>query len=259
MDGKLSGITPYPAGPDLSEEERIARARAAFARLSTRRSCRAFAGTPVPRAVIEYAIRAAGTAPSGANHQPWHYAVIGSPEKRRAIREAAEAEERRFYGAEDTAPKASEEWLAALDPLGTDAAKPFLETAPWLIVCFAQRKGGIAEDGAAQNYYVTERVGLACGMLIATLHEAGLKHFKVLARVVAGRTSCTAAALVVVLLARARLCPTQHEDAEREPWHRDRGAGLCHSRQRRQGRRLPPLPIHRRHRRRPHSSGSLSE
>lgn len=174
MDGKLSGITPYPAGPDLSEEERIACAQAAFERLSTRRSCRAFADTPVPRAVIEYAIRAAGTAPSGANHQPWHFAAIGSPDKKRAIREAAEAEERRFYGAEDTAPKAGQEWLAALDPLGTDAAKPFLETAPWLIVCFAQRKGGIKEDGAAQNYYVTESVGLACGMLIATLHEAGL-------------------------------------------------------------------------------------
>ena len=174
MDGKLSDYSPYPTRPDLSEEERIARAQGAFERLSTRRSCRAFADTPVPRAVIEYAIRAAGTAPSGANHQPWHFAAIGSPEKKRAIREAAEAEERRFYGAKDSAPKASEEWLAALDPLGTDAAKPFLETAPWLIVCFAQRKGGIAEDGAAQNYYVTESVGLACGMLIATLHEAGL-------------------------------------------------------------------------------------
>mgnify|MGYP002628214241 FL=1 len=174
MDGRLSGTTPYPAWPILSDEERIARAQGAFERLSTRRSCRAFADTPVPRAVIEYAIRAAGTAPSGANHQPWHFAAIGSPEKKRAIREAAEAEERRFYGAEGDAPKASHEWLAALDPLGTDASKPFLEIAPWLIVCFAQRKGGIDEDGAAQNYYVTESVGLACGMLIATLHEAGL-------------------------------------------------------------------------------------
>jgi|TARA_R100000049_G_C1947694_1_gene93544 nitroreductase len=165
---------PFPASPDLSDEERIARAAAAYERLKTRHSCRSFTDTPVPRAVIEHAIRAAGTAPNGANHQPWHFAVVGSPEKKRAIREAAEAEERRFYGADGEAPKASEEWLGALAPIGTDAQKPFLETAPWLIVCFAQRKGGIAEDGATQNYYVTESVGIACGMLIATLHEAGL-------------------------------------------------------------------------------------
>ena len=123
----------------------------------------------MPRAVIEYAIRAAGTAPSGANHQPWHFAAISSPDIKRAIRAAAEAEERAFY-----AGKASDEWLAALAPLGTDPDKPFLEIAPWLIVCFAQRKGGIAEDAKTNNYYVTESVGLACGMLLATLHEAGL-------------------------------------------------------------------------------------
>jgi nitroreductase len=152
----------------------VARARAAFERLKTRRSCRSFADTPVPREVIEYAIRAAGTAPNGANHQPWHFAVIGSAKKKRAIREAAEAEERRFYGSDGDTPKASEEWLDALGPIGTDASKPFLETAPWLIACFAQRTGGISEDGQTQNYYVNESVGIACGMLIATLHEAGL-------------------------------------------------------------------------------------
>src|SRR5690606_4728487 len=118
MDG---GLSPYPALPDLTDEQRIARARAAFERLATRRTCRAFADTAVPREAIEWAIRAAGTAPSGANHQPWHFAVVGSPEKKRAIREAAEAEERRFYGADGGSPKAGEEWLAALDPLGTDA------------------------------------------------------------------------------------------------------------------------------------------
>ncbi|ANU07899.1 nitroreductase family protein [Paraurantiacibacter namhicola] len=165
---------PYPAMPDLSDEERITRARAMFERLSTRRSCRAFTDGPVPREVIENAIRAAGTAPNGANHQPWHFAAISSPETKRAIREAAEAEERKFYGADGDKPKASEEWLGALDPIGTDAHKPFLETAPWLIACFAQRKGGIEEDGETQNYYVNESVGLACGMLLATLHEAGL-------------------------------------------------------------------------------------
>mgnify|MGYP000636833282 FL=1 len=165
---------PYPALPEFSDEERVARAKAVFDRLKTRRSCRAFSAAPVPREVIENAIRAAGTAPNGANHQPWHFVAISSPETKRAIREAAEAEERRFYGADGDKPKASEEWLGALDPIGTDEHKPFLETAPWLVVCFAQRKGGIEEDGKTQNYYVTESVGIACGMLISTLHEAGL-------------------------------------------------------------------------------------
>lgn len=165
---------PFPPLPDLTDEERIARAKTAYERLKTRHTCRMFADTPVPREVIEHAILAAGTAPNGANHQPWHFAVVGSAEKKRAIREAAEAEERRFYGEDGDKPKASEEWLGALAPIGTDAQKPFLETAPWLIVCFAQRKGGIDEDGTTQNYYVNESVGIACGMLISTLHEAGL-------------------------------------------------------------------------------------
>lgn len=159
---------PY-ALPDLTDAELIVRAEASRDRLAMRRTCRMFAPDPVPRAVIEAAIAAAGTAPSGANHQPWHFAAISSADKKRAIRAAAEAEERAFY-----AGKASEEWLAALAPLGTDPDKPFLEIAPWLIVVFAQRKGGIAEDGQAQNYYVTESVGIACGLLLATLHEAGL-------------------------------------------------------------------------------------
>ena len=164
---------PYSL-PDLVEAESIARANAFAERLKQRRTCRDFAPGPVPRAVIEAAIAAAGSAPSGANHQPWHFAVIASPENKRAIREAAEAEERRFYGADGDEPKAGDEWLAALGPLGTDADKPFLEIAPYLIVVFAQRKGGIAEDGETQNYYVNESVGIACGMLLATLHEAGL-------------------------------------------------------------------------------------
>ena len=159
---------PYSL-PAMDDAQRIERARSMRDRLKQRRTCRYFSDTPVPREVIEAAIEAAGTAPNGANHQPWHFAVVSSPEKKRAIREAAEAEERAFY-----AGKASEEWLEALAPLGTDADKPFLETAPWLIVVFAQRKGGIAEDGKTQNYYVNESVGIACGMLISTLHEAGL-------------------------------------------------------------------------------------
>ena len=155
--------------PPMPDDQRIQLARAARDRLKTRRTCRYFSDAPVPRAIIEAAIEAAGSAPNGANHQPWHFAAVSSAETKRAIREAAEAEERRFYSG-----KASEEWLEALAPLGTDDDKPFLETAPWLIVVFAQRKGGIEEDGKTQNYYVNESVGIACGLLLATLHEAGL-------------------------------------------------------------------------------------
>lgn len=159
---------PYSL-PEISDEESISRAEAMRDRLKKRHTCRYFSGKAVPREVIEAAIEAAGSAPNGANHQPWHFAVVSSPDKKRAIREAAEAEERAFYEG-----KASEEWLDALAPLGTDQDKPFLETAPWLVVVFAQRKGGLQEDGKTTNYYVTESVGIACGMLIATLHEAGL-------------------------------------------------------------------------------------
>ena len=164
---------PYTL-PHLSDDEAVARAQDFAIRLKQRRTCRWFSDAPVPRGVIEAAIAAAGSAPSGANHQPWHFAVITSPDRKRAIREAAEAEERRFYGADGDEPKAGAQWLTALKDLGTDADKPFLETAPYLIVVFAQRKGGIAEDGETQNYYVNESVGIACGLLLATLHEAGV-------------------------------------------------------------------------------------
>lgn len=157
----------------LPNAEKIRRAQAMRDKLKKRRSCRYFSNSDVPRQVIEAAIEAAGSAPNGANHQPWHFAVISTAEKKHAIRRAAEEEERRFYGEAGTKAKASDEWLEALTPIGTDAEKPFLETAPYLIVVFAQRKGGIEEDGKTQNYYVNESVGIACGMLIATLHEAG--------------------------------------------------------------------------------------
>lgn len=164
---------PYSL-PDLSNEERLARAQAMRLSLASRRSCRYFSDTPVPREIIEEAVLTAGGAPNGANHQPWHFTVISSPDKKRAIREAAEEEEKRFYGAGDERAKASNEWLDALAPIGTDEHKPFLETAPHLIVVFAQRKGGIDDDGATQNYYVNESVGIAVGMMLATLHAAGL-------------------------------------------------------------------------------------
>jgi len=164
---------PYSLAP-LPDAQSVARARAIRDSLRERRTCRYYSDAPVPREAIEAAIEAAGTAPNGANHQPWHFAVVHSAEKKRAIREAAEAEERRFYGADGDKAKASDEWLDALSDLGTDADKAFLETAPYLIVVFAQRKGGIEEDGKTQNYYVNESVGIACGMLITALHEAGL-------------------------------------------------------------------------------------
>jgi iodotyrosine deiodinase len=160
---------PYNTLPAFSDAERIAHATLFYESIKTRRSCRDFSDAPVPRGVIEAALLAAGTAPSGANHQPWHFAVIASPEKKRSLREAAEAEERDFY-----AGKASQEWIDALAPLGTDDVKPYLETAPYLIVIFGQRRGGIHPGDDKQNYYVGESVGIATGFLIAALHDAGL-------------------------------------------------------------------------------------
>jgi nitroreductase len=157
---------PYPPLPDA---ERVARAEDFLASMATRRSCRQFTDAPIPRNVIEAALRTAGTAPSGANHQPWHFAVVESPEAKAAIRVAAEEEERAFY-----AGRAGSEWLEALHPLGTGPDKPFLEIAPWLVVVFAQRRGGLDLAARAQNYYVTESVGIACGLLLASLHQAGV-------------------------------------------------------------------------------------
>ena len=160
---------PWPGLPDHSPHEMIERTRAFHEGVRTRRTCRFFSDAPVPREVIENAILAAGTAPSGANHQPWHFAVISSPALKRELRKAAEEEERAFYSG-----KAGNEWLEALAPLGTDDSKPYLEVAPWHIVVFGQRKGGIAPGERKQNYYVTESVGIACGILILALHEAGI-------------------------------------------------------------------------------------
>ncbi|GGY49565.1 nitroreductase family protein [Parvularcula lutaonensis] len=162
-------LKDLPPGPQLSDEESLAAARAFAETMKTRHTLRAFSGEPVDRKVIEAAIAAAGTAPSGANHQPWFFAVCESPEVKRQIRIAAEEEEKAFYSG-----KAGAEWLEALAPIGTDWEKPFLETAPYLIVCFAQKRGGIEAGDDRKNYYVTESAGLACGMLITALHLAGL-------------------------------------------------------------------------------------
>jgi iodotyrosine deiodinase len=160
---------PYDALPDLPDEERIARARAFREEIATRRSCRMFSDKSIPREVIKEAIIAAGTAPSGANHQPWHFAVVSSAELKHRIRIEAEKEEADFYSG-----KAGQEWLEALGPLGTDEDKPYLDVAPWLIVVFGQRRGGIEPGEQKTNYYVTESVGIACGFLLAALHRAGL-------------------------------------------------------------------------------------
>ena len=159
----------YTGLPGLRDEERIARARAFREEIGQRRSCRMFSDGAVPREVIEEAILAAGTAPSGANHQPWHFAVISTPELKHRIRVAAEEEEKAFYSG-----KAGQEWLEALEPLGTDDDKSYLDVAPWHIVVFGQRRGGIEPGEAKTNYYVNESVGIACGLLLAALHHAGL-------------------------------------------------------------------------------------
>ncbi len=160
---------PWQPYQNLKDTERSERARAFYDKIKSRRTCRQIGDAPVPRDIIESAILSAGTAPSGANHQPWHFAVIHSAALKRQVRIAAEEEERAFY-----AGKASAEWIEALAPLGTDADKPYLEHAPYLIVIFGQRRGGIHPHEKRQNYYVAESVGIATGFLLAALHDAGI-------------------------------------------------------------------------------------
>ncbi len=137
--------------------------------MARRRSVREFSDQPVPQSVLENAIRAAGTAPSGANMQPWHFVVVQDPAIKKKIREAAEIEERELYD-----HRASDEWLQALAPLGTDANKPFLETAPALIAIFLKKFSLDADGARHKNYYTAESVGIATGILITALHRAGL-------------------------------------------------------------------------------------
>jgi iodotyrosine deiodinase len=153
----------------LSPDKMIQRAKEFYQLVNSRRSVRDFANTNVPIEVIQQCLHAAGTAPSGANHQPWHFAVISNPLIKKQIREGAELEEQEFY-----ASRAPQDWLDALAPLGTDAEKPFLEHAPYLIVIFAEKYTVDAENKKQKNYYVTESVGIATGLLITALHSAGL-------------------------------------------------------------------------------------
>ncbi|MEO1036629.1 MAG: nitroreductase family protein [Pseudomonadota bacterium] len=140
-----------------------------YATVNRRRTVRDFAARPVPRDIIETALQAAGTAPSGANLQPWHFVVVSGPETKARIREAAEIEEREFYE-----HRASAEWLKALEPLGTDSHKPFLTTAPYLIAVFTQKFGTLPDGSKVKHYYPVESTGLATGLLITALHIAGL-------------------------------------------------------------------------------------
>ena len=150
-------------------EEMLAAGRNFYLEMKKRRTVRDFSDRPVPKQVIETAISAAGTSPSGANQQPWHFVVVSDPAKKREIREAAEVEERAFYQG-----RAPDEWLDVLEPLGTDENKPFLEIAPYLIVIFL-KKTTIDENGIThKNYYPTESVGIATGILISALHLSGL-------------------------------------------------------------------------------------
>ena len=164
-----ASFIPLPGYRDYSADEMMRRAQAFHRQLKRRRTVRDFSDRPVPRPVIDECLRAAATAPSGANLQPWHFVVVGDPETKRRIRIAAEAEEREFYR-----HRAPQEWLDALAPLGTDENKPFLERAPWLIAVFVQRYGRLADGRRVKHYYPMESVGIATGMLIAALHTAGL-------------------------------------------------------------------------------------
>ncbi|MGB5245792.1 MAG: nitroreductase family protein [Woeseia sp.] len=160
---------PLPDWQEFPPEEMRARLNAFYKGVARRRSVREFSDRPVPRELIETALRAAGTAPSGANLQPWHFVVVGSRAVKWRIRVAAEAEEKEFY--EHRAP---DEWLEALKPLGTDTNKSFLETAPWLIAVFL-KKFDLLDDGRkVKHYYPSESTGLATGILITALHHAGL-------------------------------------------------------------------------------------
>ena len=153
----------------LDESEMTQLAEVFYQQMSKRRSVRNFSNKPIPDSVLEHAILSAGTAPSGANMQPWHFVVVQKPEIKKRIRLAAEKEERELYD-----HRASDEWLDALAPLGTDADKPFLETAPALIAIFLKKVTIDADGTKHKNYYTSESVGIATGVLITALHQAGL-------------------------------------------------------------------------------------
>lgn len=163
-----NGFLPYRP-PRLPSATMIERARTFYAEMDQRRSVRFFSPDPVPRELVEYAIRTASTAPSGAHRQPWRFVVVDDPAIKREIRIAAEREERKSY--EGRMP---DDWLDALRPLGTTWEKPYLETVPYLVVAFEEKVGANRDGSVRKNYYTKESVGLACGLFIAALHHMGL-------------------------------------------------------------------------------------
>lgn len=162
-------FVPWTGFREYPPEEMRRRATEFYAHMDRRRTVREFSDRPVQREIIDDCLRTAGTAPSGANLQPWHFVVVSDPDVKHEIRVAAEEEERQFY-----AERAPQEWLDALAPLGTDTNKPFLETAPWLIAVFVQNWGLREDGGKLKHYYAVESVGIATGLLIAAVHNAGL-------------------------------------------------------------------------------------
>lgn len=160
---------PLPAFREYPAVEMLERARAFNADIQRRRTVREFSDRPVPRELIEQCLLAAGSAPSGAALQPWHFVAVGDPGIKKTLRVEAEKEEQAFYNG-----RAPQEWLDALAPLGTDARKPFLETAPWLIAIFEKTHSRLDDGRRVKNYYVSQSTGIACGMLITALHHAGL-------------------------------------------------------------------------------------
>lgn len=162
-------FVPYRA-ERVPEDEALRRGREFYERMNLRRSIRYFSPDPVPRACVEWAVRTAGTAPSGAHRQPWRFVAVGDERIKRRIREAAETEERLGYEGGRFPP----EWLEALAPLGTDWHKEFLEIAPWIVVCFREMYGLRPDGSRITNYYISESVGIACGLFIAAIHSMGL-------------------------------------------------------------------------------------
>ncbi|MFD2168261.1 nitroreductase family protein [Thalassotalea euphylliae] len=166
---KAHDCSPLTDFVEYPPEEMLSRSEAFYQDIKRRHSIRKFSERPVAKEIIENCIKSAGTAPSGANHQPWQFVAIESSDIKKQIREQAELHEQGFYSG-----RAGEEWLDALKPLGTDAQKPYLEIAPWLIAIFSEKKGGISAEEKNTNYYVHESVGIATGFLISALHNAGL-------------------------------------------------------------------------------------
>lgn len=160
---------PLPDRFDLDDATALNQAEGFRDHMARRHTVRDFTDRPVPREVIESCLRTAGSAPSGANHQPWYFACVSEPALKQRIREAAEEEEQQFYSG-----GGGDEWIKALEPIGTDARKLHLTIAHWLIVVFALRWGTFEDGSRYKNYYVPESVGIATGFLIAALHHAGL-------------------------------------------------------------------------------------